>query len=237
MCTSSHAHSNRCAATRPDGHPDRHAQRRFQTPSSSWSPGSEKPVPVMSDQLLIDWLRTAAPNCRWTASVCTGAGLYAAEGLPQGTTTTTRWGFRHNLRALGIEVVADRVVWQGNHISGAASRQESTRHRRSPPRPRPQARGVAAAGYRIRPSATIQLRLADQSRRQHTAACVTDPPRRAARPSSHPSQRTGNRRTTPPSAPRTIRTTSGQACPATSHPLTLRLDPCCRRRPSSNARR
>jgi transcriptional regulator GlxA family with amidase domain len=81
--------------------------------------GSGKPVLVMSDQVLIDWLRTAAPNCKWTASVCTGAGLYAAAGLLEGKTTTTHWGFRDNLRAMGIEVVADRVVWQGNHVSGA----------------------------------------------------------------------------------------------------------------------
>jgi hypothetical protein len=46
-------------------------------------------------------------------------GLYAVAGLLDGKTTTTRWGFRDNLRAMGIEVVADRVVWQGNHVSGA----------------------------------------------------------------------------------------------------------------------
>ncbi len=82
-------------------------------------PGSEKPVPVMSDEVLIDWLRAAAPNCKWTASTCTGAGLYAAAGLLEGKTTTTHWAFRDNLRALGVEVVADRVAWQGNHVSGA----------------------------------------------------------------------------------------------------------------------
>jgi hypothetical protein len=53
------------------------------------------------------------------ASVCTGAGLYASAGLLEGKTTTTHWGFGDNLRAMGIDVVADRVVWQGNHISGA----------------------------------------------------------------------------------------------------------------------
>jgi transcriptional regulator GlxA family with amidase domain len=82
-------------------------------------PGSENPLPVMSDTILVDWLRTAAPKCQWTASVCTGAGLYAAAGLLDGKTTTTHWGFRDNLRAMGVEVVGDRVVWQGNHISGA----------------------------------------------------------------------------------------------------------------------
>jgi cyclohexyl-isocyanide hydratase len=82
-------------------------------------PGSGNPVPVMSDQVLIDWLRTAAPKCKWTASVCTGAGLYAAAGLLEGKKTTTHWAFRDNLRAMGVEVVGDRVVWQGNHVSGA----------------------------------------------------------------------------------------------------------------------
>lgn len=91
----------------------------FPDPDLIVVPGSGKPVPVMSDQALIDWLRAAAPNCKWTASVCTGAGLYAAAGLLEGKITTTHWGFRDNLRAMGIEVVADRVVWQGNHVSGA----------------------------------------------------------------------------------------------------------------------
>jgi transcriptional regulator GlxA family with amidase domain len=82
-------------------------------------PGSGNPVPVLDDQILIDWLRSAAPGCQWTASVCTGAGLYAAAGLLEGKKTTTHWAFRDNLRAMGVEVVGDRVVWEGNHISGA----------------------------------------------------------------------------------------------------------------------
>ena len=82
-------------------------------------PGSGNPVPVLNDHVLTDWLRAAASHCQWTASVCTGAGLYAAAGLLDGKKTTTHWGFRDNLRAMGVEVVADRVVWQGNHISGA----------------------------------------------------------------------------------------------------------------------
>src|SRR5918999_5589653 len=82
-------------------------------------PGSGNPVPVLSDEVLIDWLRSEAPGCRWTASVCTGAGLYAAAGLLEGQKTTTHWGFRDNLRAMGVGGVADRVVWQGHHISGA----------------------------------------------------------------------------------------------------------------------
>jgi transcriptional regulator GlxA family with amidase domain len=91
----------------------------LQDPDLIVVPGSENPVPVLEDEVLLEWLRAAAPSCQWTASVCTGAGLYAAAGLLKGKKTTTHWGFRDNLRAMGIEVVGDRVVWEGNHISGA----------------------------------------------------------------------------------------------------------------------
>jgi transcriptional regulator GlxA family with amidase domain len=82
-------------------------------------PGSGNPLPVLEDTVLIEWLRDAAPNCAWTASVCTGAGLYAAAGLLDGKATTTHWGFRDYLKALGVKVVPDRVVWEGTHVSGA----------------------------------------------------------------------------------------------------------------------
>ena len=82
-------------------------------------PGSGNPLPVLEDKSLIDWLRTAAPNCAWTASVCTGAGLYAVAGLLEGKSTTTHWMFRDYLKALGVRVVPDRVVWEGTHVSGA----------------------------------------------------------------------------------------------------------------------
>jgi transcriptional regulator GlxA family with amidase domain len=82
-------------------------------------PGSGNPLPVLDDKILIDWLRTAAPHCAWTASVCTGSGLYAVAGLLEGKSTTTHWGFRDYLKALGVTVVPDRVVWEGTHVSGA----------------------------------------------------------------------------------------------------------------------
>jgi transcriptional regulator GlxA family with amidase domain len=82
-------------------------------------PGSENPLGVLEDKALIDWLRGAAPNCEWTASVCSGAGLYAVAGLLEGKATNTHWGFRDYLKALGVTVVEDRVVWDDTHISCA----------------------------------------------------------------------------------------------------------------------
>jgi transcriptional regulator GlxA family with amidase domain len=83
------------------------------------APGSGNPMPVLDDRVLIDWLRAAAPGCQWTASVCTGASLYAAAELLEGKKTATHWAFRDVVRAYGVEVVEERVVWQGNHISCA----------------------------------------------------------------------------------------------------------------------
>jgi len=82
-------------------------------------PGSGNPLPVLGDQVLIEWLRAAGPKCAWTASVCTGSGLYAVAGLLEGKSTATHWGFRDYLKALGVTVVPDRVVWEGTHVSGA----------------------------------------------------------------------------------------------------------------------
>ena len=82
-------------------------------------PGSGNPLPVLEDNALLDWLRAAAPGCQWTVSVCTGASLYAAAGLLEGKKTTTHWAFRDALKAFGVEVSPERVVWQGSHISGA----------------------------------------------------------------------------------------------------------------------
>jgi transcriptional regulator GlxA family with amidase domain len=81
-------------------------------------PGSRNPMPLMRDTMLIDWLRSAAPGCRWTASVCTGAGLYVA-GLLEGKTTTTHWGFRDSLRAMGRPYRGRPRRLTGNHLSGA----------------------------------------------------------------------------------------------------------------------
>ena len=91
----------------------------FTDPDLIVVPGSGNPLPVLGDQELIDWLAATAPQCDWTASVCTGASLYAAAGLLKGKKTSTHWAFRDVVRAYGAEVVAERVVWEGNHISCA----------------------------------------------------------------------------------------------------------------------
>jgi putative intracellular protease/amidase len=144
-------------------------------------PGSGNPLPVLDDRVLIEWLRTAAAACQWTASVCTGAGLYAAAGLLDGKKTTTHWGFRDVVRAYGVEVVEDRVVWQGNHISGAgvsAGIDMGLEPHGAGLRTR--AGEGAPARNRVRPTGAVRLRLADESRRPNQTPGVAGPDRGSA---------------------------------------------------------
>jgi len=82
-------------------------------------PGSSKPLGPLRDELLLNWVRSVAPTAQWLTSVCTGSGVYAAAGVLKGRRATTHWGFRENLKAMGVEVVADRVVFDERFVTGA----------------------------------------------------------------------------------------------------------------------
>jgi len=73
----------------------------------------------LQDQALLDWVRHAARSATWLASVCTGAGVYAAAGPLTGRRATTHWAFRDVLASMGVEVSAGRVVVDAPFISGA----------------------------------------------------------------------------------------------------------------------
>jgi cyclohexyl-isocyanide hydratase len=67
----------------------------------------------------IGFVRRSAKDARITASVCTGAFLLAEAGLLAGRRANTHWMYRDELRTLmsergePIEIVAERVVWDG----------------------------------------------------------------------------------------------------------------------------
>jgi transcriptional regulator GlxA family with amidase domain len=82
-------------------------------------PGAENALDGLGDEALLQWLRDVAPGATWLASACTGSGVYAAAGLLEGRRATTHWGFRENLRAMGVDVVGDRVVFDGKFVTGA----------------------------------------------------------------------------------------------------------------------
>ncbi|WP_445149679.1 DJ-1/PfpI family protein [Baekduia sp. Peel2402] len=82
-------------------------------------PGSSNPLGPLKDEALLQWVRDVAPGAQWLSSACTGAGVYGAAGVLKGKRATTHWGFRENLKAMGVDVVADRVVFDGKFVTGA----------------------------------------------------------------------------------------------------------------------
>ena len=81
--------------------------------------GSSAPLGPLEDEALIEWVRQAAPGARWTCSVCTGSAVLAAAGVLEGRRATTHWGFRPFLAEMGVEVVTDRVVFDGDVVTAA----------------------------------------------------------------------------------------------------------------------
>jgi len=69
--------------------------------------------------MVLSFLRTTAETCRFVTSVCTGSLLLGAAGLLQGYRATCHWASLDQLTALGATPVAERVVVDGNRITGA----------------------------------------------------------------------------------------------------------------------
>jgi transcriptional regulator GlxA family with amidase domain len=84
-------------------------------------PGTGRPDLMLTDDALTGWLRTVAETAQWMASVCTGAGLLAAAGLLRGRRATTHWAYRTELAAMGVEVVDERVVFDGRIVTAAGA--------------------------------------------------------------------------------------------------------------------
>jgi transcriptional regulator GlxA family with amidase domain len=81
--------------------------------------GETSALDAADDTVLVDWIRSAAPGARWLVSVCSGAFLYASAGVLEGRRAATHWGMRENLRAMGIEVATERVVFDGQVVTSA----------------------------------------------------------------------------------------------------------------------
>lgn len=82
----------------------------FPNPDIVVFPGGQGTRPLMTDERVLDWVRSVHPTTKFTTSVCTGSLVLAAAGLLEGLTATTHWGARSTLTEYGSTPVPDRVV-------------------------------------------------------------------------------------------------------------------------------
>lgn len=82
-------------------------------------PGGPGQAALMEDGPLHEWLRAADATSTWTTSVCTGSLMLAAAGLLSGKRATSNWQALDELRGLGVDVVPERVVFDGKYATAA----------------------------------------------------------------------------------------------------------------------
>jgi transcriptional regulator GlxA family with amidase domain len=76
------------------------------------------------NRVVIDFIKRTAETANLVGSVCTGAFLLAEAGLLAGRRANTHWLYRDELeemmsaRGEAVEIVAERVVWDGNVVTG-----------------------------------------------------------------------------------------------------------------------
>jgi putative intracellular protease/amidase len=82
-------------------------------------PGGPGQTALMEDGPVHEWLRAAHETSTWTTSVCTGSLVLAAAGLLDGKRATSNWQAIEELRALGVDAVEERVVFDGKIATSA----------------------------------------------------------------------------------------------------------------------
>jgi cyclohexyl-isocyanide hydratase len=73
----------------------------------------------MEDATVLEFLKRQAAGAKYVTSVCTGSLVLGAAGLLKGRRATCHWAAIEHLKALGAVPVNQRVVMDGNIITGA----------------------------------------------------------------------------------------------------------------------
>lgn len=81
-------------------------------------PGGPGVAALMEDDDVLDFLRRQAAAAKYVTSVCTGSMVLGAAGLLRGKRATSHWMSRPMLADLGATPVAERIVADGNTITG-----------------------------------------------------------------------------------------------------------------------
>lgn len=81
-------------------------------------PGGAGIAGVLEDARSLAWVRAIASHAKWITSVCSGSVVLAAAGLLDGRRATGHWTSREQLKLFGAIPVAERVVFDGNLVTG-----------------------------------------------------------------------------------------------------------------------
>ena len=81
-------------------------------------PGGRGMNALLTDGETLDFLRRQAVKAQFVTSVCTGSLVLGAAGLLRGKRAASHWMSRDMLASLGAIPVAERVVVDGNIITG-----------------------------------------------------------------------------------------------------------------------
>jgi len=81
-------------------------------------PGGPGMNPLLTDAETLDFIRAQAQGARYVTSVCTGSLVLGAAGLLRGRRATCHWNSLAMLARFGAVVVDERVVIDGNIVTG-----------------------------------------------------------------------------------------------------------------------
>lgn len=81
-------------------------------------PGGPGVGALMEDEETLAFLGEKARTAKYVTSVCTGSLVLGAAGLLKGKRATSHWMSRPFLKSLGAVPVAERIVADGNTITG-----------------------------------------------------------------------------------------------------------------------
>ncbi len=82
-------------------------------------PGGPGQQDLMEDEVALEFLRRQARGAKYVTSVCPGSLVLAAAGLLKGKRATSHWAAIEHLKPLGAIPVSERVVVDGNIVTGA----------------------------------------------------------------------------------------------------------------------
>jgi transcriptional regulator GlxA family with amidase domain len=82
-------------------------------------PGGVGNRPLLTDDVVLSWLREVDRQTKWTTSVCTGSLVLGAAGLLEGKRATGHWLYLEPLRAYGADPVGGRFVEDGKVMTAA----------------------------------------------------------------------------------------------------------------------